>query len=95
MMFIYQLILITSDLRDNKSTEYVIASKSETLFKSWLGLFYKDFVPGIKCFGYKIGIQFSITAVVAKENNYLAKILNFCIAYDIDYWPKVDLTDWK
>ena len=56
MMFIYQLILITSDLRDNKSAEYVIASKSETLFKSWLGLFYKDFVPGIKCFGYKIGI---------------------------------------
>ena len=75
------------DLRDDKNTEYAIVCNSKKLFKSKLDLFHKAFVPSIKRFGYKIGIQFNRkTSLVAEENNYLAKTLNFYIAYDLDYW---------
>ena len=43
---------------------------------------------GIKLFGYKIGIKFDNDALAVEQNNYLSKLVNVYIAYDLDAWPR-------
>ena len=46
------------------------------------------FLPNVKYFKNKIGIQFNSTSLVIEQNNYATKIVNVYIIYDLDNWPK-------
>ena len=60
-----------------------------------LKLLYTAFLHNIKLSGYRIGMQFDISILVAKQNNYAIKIVNACIVYDLDDWPKISLNNFK
>ena len=64
------------------------------MFKSKLLPFQGAFLPNIKYFGYKIGIQVSNTSLVVEQNNYATKNVNVYIAKDLDDWPKVPLRNF-
>ena len=44
-------------------------------------------MPNVKRFGYKVELQFNNIFFVIDQNIYATKIVNACIAYDLDYWP--------
>ena len=58
----------------NTRTEYIIScrSKGEILLN----------------FGEKIALQPNYTLLAVEQNNYATKIVNICIVYDLDNWPK-------
>ena len=48
----------------------------------------------IKISEYIIGIKFDKDPLAVEQNNYLNKIVNFYIAYDLDTWPKIPLRNF-
>ena len=74
-MFVYQPTLNTLELK-NKGTDYMNGWKSKSLFASELLSLHGTFLPNIKYFGYKIGIQFNNTLLFVKQNNYATKTVN-------------------
>ena len=44
---------------------------------------YTAFLRSIKLFGYKMGIKFDKDPSVVEQNNYLTKIANVYIVYDL------------
>ena len=89
-MFIYQTAFNTLDLKIDKGTDYVTGWKSKDLFESNLLLF----LPNVKYFGYKIGIQLKKTPLVVERNNYATKTVKAYIVYDVDNWPKCSLRNF-
>ena len=49
------------------------------------------FLPNIKYFGCKTGIQFNITHLFVGRNYYTTKSIIADIVYDLDNWPKTPL----
>ena len=49
----------------------------------------------MKSSGYRIRIQFHKSVLVAERNNYITKIVNAYIGYDLDYCPKILLSNLK
>ena len=49
---------------------------------------YGAFLPNIKYFWSKIGIQFHNTHVVVEQKNYTTNTVNAYFVYDLDNWPK-------
>ena len=35
-----------------------------------------------------MGIKFDEDPLAVEQNNYLSKIINVCIVYDLDVWPR-------
>ena len=60
-MFVYQPTFNMLELQKDKGTYYVIGWKSKSLFESKLFSLNGAFLSNIKCFGYKIRIQFNNT----------------------------------
>ena len=58
------------------------------LFKSNLKPLFDPSSAGIKRLGYTVGIQFLNDCLVAENSNYLTKIVNAYIAFDLDLWSK-------
>ena len=72
--------------------EILISWKSKGLYESKLVQSHGAFLPYIKQFGYKIGIRFNYTSLVAEKYNYTTKIINDYIVCDLDNWPKLHST---
>ena len=49
----------------------------------------------IKLSKYRIGMKFDKDLLAVEQNNYLTKILNVYIAYDLDAWPRNPTNDFK
>ena len=49
---------------------------------------YTTFLNSTKLSGYRTGIKFNNSVLVAEQNNYASKIINVYIVYDSDTWPK-------
>ena len=64
------------------------------LFKSKLLPLNGAFLPNIKYFGYKIGIQLNNTPLVVEQNNYTTKIVNAYIVYDLENWSNSPLRNF-
>ena len=64
------------ELKKDKSTECVIGWKSKGVYKSKLIPLHGSFLPNIKYFRNKIGIQFHRTPLVIEQNNKATKIVN-------------------
>ena len=90
-MFVYQPTLDTLELKINKGTDYVPSWKSKRLYNSKLKPLYTAFLHSIKLSGYKMEIRFHKDPLAAEQKKYLTKVVNVCITYDLDHWPKIPL----
>ena len=86
--FFYQRTFKTIKYKDIWA-EYVTSQTSKRVYNSSIDALNNDFLPKIKYFGYKVGIQFNNTPLVVEKNNYKQKIVNACIAYVLHNWSKV------
>ena len=73
-MFVYQSIFSALELKEYKSTKYVISWKSKGVFNSKLALLYTAFSHNIKLSVYRIRTQFSKKVLVLEKNNYRRKL---------------------
>ena len=48
---------------------------------------YTVFLHSIKLFEYKLRKKFNKDPLVVEQNNYISKIVNAYIIYDLDTWP--------
>ena len=56
---------------------------------------YTAFLHSIKLSGYRIEIKFDKDPLALEQNNYLTKIVNVCIVYDLDVWPRNPTNNFK
>ena len=59
------------------------------MYTSNLKPLYTAFLHSIKRSRYKMGIKFDKNCLVVEQNNYLNKILNAYVVYNLDAWPKI------
>ena len=90
-MFVYQPILNALELKEDKGTEYVLGWKSKGLCTSKLTPLYTTFLQNVKRPGFKTEIQLNKRVLVAKQNNYVTKIVKAYIFYDLDDWPATNI----
>ena len=84
-MFVYHVTCNTLETRAlNK-----LLLRNKLLFKYNLKTLFNLFSPRLKRLGYKVGIKLLNDSLVVENNNYLTKIVNFYIVYDLDYWPRI------
>ena len=92
-MFVYQPSFNLLKLKIDKSTVYIIGWKLERLHNSKFIALHSSFLPNVKYFRNKIGMQFDNTPLVIEQINYINKIVNLYIVYDLNNWPKTPLGD--
>ena len=56
---------------------------------------YTAFLHSIKLSGYRIEIKFDKDPLALEQNNYLTKIVNVYIVYDLDVWPRNPTNNFK
>ena len=88
-MFVYQRTFDTLELKKDKGTDYVLSWKSNGVYNSKLKPLYTAFSHSIKISGYKMGIKFDKDRLAVQQNNYLTKIANVYIVYELYNWPNV------
>ena len=91
----HQPTLDMSEFQKNKGTDYVLSSKSNGVYNSKLQPLNTAFLHSIKLTGYKIGIKFNKDSLAVEQNNYLTKIVNVYIAYDLAAWPRNPINNFK
>ena len=57
-------------------------------------LLYTAFLHSIKLSGYKMGVKFDKDPFAIEQNNYLTKIVNIYVVYDLEAWPKIRLRNF-
>ena len=87
-MFAQQPTLDTLELKKDKGTDYVLSRKSKGVFSCKLKPLCTAFLYSIKTSEYRIGIKFDKDLLAVEQNDYLAKIVNAYIAYDLDAWQR-------
>ena len=93
-MFVYQSTLDTLELKKDKGVDYVPSWESKGVHNSKLKPLYTTFLHSIKLSGYKTGIKFDKNPLAVEQNNYLTKIVNVYIVYDLEAWPKIPLRNF-
>ena len=73
-------------IKKDKDTDYVLSRKSKGVFNCELKPLYTTFLNSIKLSEYRIGIKFDKDSLAVEQNNYLSKIVNAYIVYDLDAW---------
>ena len=68
---------------------YVLSWKSNGVYNPKLKPLYTAFLHSIKLCGYKMGMKFDKYPLAVEQNNYLTKIVNIYIVYDLVTWPKI------
>ena len=83
------------ELKKDKGTDYVLSWKSKELFNSKLKPLNTGFLRNMKLSEYRIRIKFDKDTLAIKQNNYLTKITNVYIIYDLDAWTKNPTNNFK
>ena len=89
--FVYQSKFDTLELKKRKGTDHALSCKSIGICNSKLKSLHTFFLDTTKLFGYKMRVRFDKDLLVVAQNNYLSKIVNVYIVYDLDTWPKIPL----
>ena len=84
--YVYQTTVDT--LKLTKGTDYVISWKLKGVFNSILKSLCTVFFNRLKISGYRMGIKFDKDPLAVEQNNYLTKVVNVYIVYDLDVWPR-------
>ena len=65
------------------------------MYNSKLKQGYTAFFHSIKLSGYRIAIKFDKDPLPVEQNNYLTKIVNVYIVYDLDAWLRNPTNNFK
>ena len=85
----------TLQFKKDEGTDYVLSWKSKRVYNSKLKPLYTGFLHSIKLCEYKIGIKFDQDPLAVEQINYLTKIVNVYIVYDLDAWPRIPPNNFK
>ena len=88
-IFFYQPTLETLELKKDKGSDYILSSKSKGVFNYKLKPLYIAFLQSMKLSRYKMGIKFDKYPLAVEQSNYLSKIVNVYIIYDLDAWLSI------
>ena len=94
-MIVYQPTLDTLELNKDNSIDYVLTWKSNRVYNSKLKPLYTASLHNVKLSGYRIGIKFDKDTLAVEQNNYLNKIVNVYIIYELYTWPKIPTNNFK
>ena len=83
------------ELKKDKGTDYVLNWKSKGVFNSKPKPLYTAFLHSINLTEYRIRIKFDKDPLAVEQKNYLSKIVNVYIVYDLDAWPRNSTNDFK
>ena len=72
----------------DKGTDCFLSWKSSGVFNSKLKPLCTTFLNSIKLSECRIGLKFGKDPSAIDQNNYLTKIVNVYIVYDLDAWPR-------
>ena len=75
-MFVYQSTFNVLELKIDKDTEYIIGWKSEGRCNSKFISLHGAFLPNVKFFVNKIGIQFNNASLVIEQNYHKSRTGN-------------------
>ena len=93
--FAYHPTLDASELKKDEGTNDVLSWKLKGVYKSKLKPLYPAFLYSIKRSEYRIGIKFDKDPLTVEQDNYLSKIVNVYIDYDLDAWPRNSTNNFK
>ena len=94
-MFVYQSTLDMLELKKDKGADYVLSLKSKRVYTSKIKPLFIGFLYSIKLPEYKIGIKFDKDPLAVEQNNYATKIVNACLIYDLNAWPRNPTNKFK
>ena len=80
----YQPILVTLELKKRQRCWLYSLLEIKRIYHSNLKPLYTAFLHSIKCSEYRIRMKFGKDSLAVEQNNYLNKIVNFYIVYDLD-----------
>ena len=83
------------ELKEDKSTAYVLSWKSKWVYSFKLKPFYTGFLHSIKLSGYRKGIKFDKDPLAVEQNICVSKIVNAYIVYDLDAWSRYPFNNFK
>ena len=89
------LLTNTLYLKKDKGTDFVFSWKLKGVYNSKLKSLYTAFLHRVKLSEHRIGIKFDKDPLAVEQNNYLIKIVNVYIAYDLDAWPRNPTNNFK
>ena len=69
--------------------------KSNGIYSFKLKPLYITFLHNLKLSGYRIGIKFDKNTLAVEQNNYLTKIVNVYIVYELYTWPRNPTNNFK
>ena len=81
--------------KKEKGTDYVHSWKPNAAYNSKLKPLYAAILHSTKLTGYKIGIKFDKDPLAVDQNNYLTKVVNTYIAYDLAAWLRYSTNNFK
>ena len=90
--FVYQPTL---DILELKKGTDVLSWKSNGVLNSKLKPLYTTFLNSIKLSGYRMRIKFNKDPLTVEQNNYLTKIVNVYIVYELNTLPKNPTNNFK
>ena len=93
--FVYQPKLDRLEFEKDKGTDDVLSWKSKWVFNSKIKVLYTAFLQSIKLSECSIEIKFDGDPLAIERNNYLTKIVNVYIVYDLDDWARNPTNNFK
>ena len=93
--FAYQPRPDILELKKDKGTDYVLSWKSNEIYNSKRQPLYAALSHNIKRSGYRMRIKFDKDPSAVEQNNYLTKIVNVYIVYDLNAWPSNPSNNFK
>ena len=91
--FVYQPTLDRLELKKDKGIYYVLSWESKGVYNTKLKPLNTAFINSIKFVGYNMGLKFDKDPLDVEQNNYLTKIVNVYIVYNLDARQKFRLED--
>ena len=82
--FVYQATLHPLQSKRENGTDYILSWKSKGVYNSKPKPLYTTFLHSIKLSRYRMGIELDKDHLTVEQNNYLTKIVNVYIVYDLD-----------
>ena len=93
--FVYEPTIDMFELKKDKCTDHVLSWKLKGVFNSKLKPLDIAFLHSIKLYEYRLRIKFDKDPLAVDQKNYLTKIVNLYIAYDLDAWPRNPTSNFR
>ena len=93
--FVYQPTLDVLESKKGKGIDYVLSWRSNGVYDSKLKLLYTAFLHIAILSGYRTGTKFDKGRLAIEQDNYLTKIVNIYIVYNLVAWSRNPTNNFK